>query len=111
MNKSIRFRAKSGGRNIYHSGRQRYSAVTLRATKTSKEENRKRFSLPKKVKLRPLNEIVLTRIFSKVHTFQCYSPEKIRIHYKAMWMLWDKKMTRIGRSAAYHNKYSLHRFL
>lgn len=111
MNKSIRFRAKSDGRNIYHPGQPRYSAVTERATRTSKEANRKMFSLPKKEKIRPLNEVVLSRIFMKVHTFQCHSPEPIRLRHKAMWMLWDKKFNRRGRSAAYHNKYSLHRFL
>lgn len=111
MNKSIRFRAKSCGRNIYHSGIQRYSAVTERATRASKEAHRKRFSLPKKEKVRPLNEIVLGRISSKAHTFQCHSPEPIKMRHKAMWMLWSKKFRRIGRSAAYHNKYSLHRFL
>lgn len=111
MNKAIRFRAKSDGRNIYHSGDHRYSAITERATLTSKEDHRKRFSLPKKQKLRPLNEIVLSRIFSKVHTFQCHSPEPVRLRYKAMWTLWNKKLNRIGRSADYHNKYTLHRFL
>ena len=112
MIKSVRFQANSDKPKIYHKNTQRYPSVIERPTLSSKEAMRKKYSLPKKAaKLPPLNEIVLCRINSKAHTFQYHSPEPVRLRTKNMWMLWSKRFIRKGRSADYHNKYSLHRFL
>ena len=82
MTKSIRFRAKSPQRKIYYPGDFKFSSVQSRPTLTSKEETRKKYGLPKKQIIIPLNQQFLQRMLSKSHTYECHSPEKIKKQYQ-----------------------------
>ena len=92
--KSIRFSVKSPQRKIYYPGDFKISSVQARPTLTSKEETRKKYGLPKKQKMIPLNRQFLQRMLSRAHNYEYHSPEKIRKQYKTMWKMWDKKLNR-----------------
>lgn len=110
MTKSIRFRPKSQQRKIYYPGGFKFSSVQSRPTLTSKEEARKKYGLPKKQKIVPLNKQFLQRMLSRSHTYECHSPEKIKKQYEKMWKIWAKKLNREKVSIKYINTYSLHKY-
>lgn len=106
---SILFKARSYSMKPYLIGDIRYSSIIKRPTLTEKEEKRKKYGKsPKKV---PLNQEFILRTAKKAHTYQCHSPEKIRILKKPMWMFWAKKMIRKSVSLTYQNRYTLNRIL
>lgn len=111
MNKSVIFRAKPYKSQIYHPSDKRYSAVTERLNLTTKATFLSKFKIELDQRRLPLNQIFLRRLFVKNHTLKFHSPEKVSIHSKNMWKLWDKRFPSNILNSNYCEKYTLYRFI
>ena len=111
--KSIKFTARCDEKNRKPSRSKDYfiSSIQNRLPLTSREKSRIRDSRSKIAKKLPLNRIVIKRIFGKAHSLTHHSPKLVAMRNKDMGHFWNTKFDRKGVSCAYHNTYTLNKFL